>query len=99
MQPRKPGVVPAEPVTGRQTLFIVMPYSNRAKPGQPPRWRAETPTSFPTPERALRHAEKSVGRGGIVGSVVGKQTADAEAGEYSDPEIIGRFGETPEAAD
>lgn len=81
------------------TLYIVVPYSDRAAGKGAPRWRPGAATAFGDPNRALRAAEGCIGRGGVVGAIVGRQTADADAGDYAEPEIIGRFGRVPPVED
>ena len=93
-------VIPSsEPAIGSQTLYVVIPYSNRAQGGGPPLWRAETQSAFTHAGPALRHAETCIGRGGIIGAIVGRQSANVDTGEYPEPEIIGRLGRTPDEAD
>lgn len=81
---------------GLTTLYIVMPYADRSNGKGPAKWRPGAASSFTDPNRALRTAESCIGKGGIVGAIVGRQTAEADLGEWSEPEIIGRFGRTPE---
>lgn len=96
LPPQMPIARAAERSSTLTTLYIVMPYADRATGNGPPKWRPGPASSFPDPNRALKFAENCIGKGGTVGAIVGRQTADVDLGEWSEPEIIGRFGRTPE---
>lgn len=99
LPPQVPVAMAAERSTSRTTLYIVQPYADRAAGKGAPKWRAGTPSSFTDPNRALRAAENCIGKGGTVGAIVARQTAEPDLGEWSEPEIIGRFGRVPEIED
>lgn len=49
-------------------------------------------------QNAHARAEKLMAGGRILGADVVKQTADPDAGEYGEPEYLGRHGRVPELA-
>jgi hypothetical protein len=99
LPPQMPVARAAERTASRATLYIVQPYADRAAGKGAPRWRAGTASSFTDPNRALRAADACIGKGGTVGAFVARQTAEPDLGEWSEPEIIGRFGRVPELED
>ncbi len=48
-------------------------------------------------QEGLRRAERALQGGSILGAQVVRMTHDDAAGEFSDPEFLGRVGQVPDA--
>ena len=48
-------------------------------------------------EEGLRRAERAVASGSILGAQVVRMTHDDDAGEFADPEFLGKVGRVPDA--
>ncbi len=75
------------------THIIYQPYitgpRGTLKPGQA--------ISCRTAEDGLRRAERALAGGSIVGAQVVSMTHDDDAGEFGDPQFLGRVGKVPDA--
>ena len=49
-----------------------------------------------TPADAMRKAEFSIGKGAVIGALAYSIEADHEFEDYSEPVVLGRFGQTPD---
>ena len=49
------------------------------------------------PEEGLRRAERAMAGGSILGGEVVRMTHDDDAGDFGEPEYLGKFGRVPDA--
>lgn len=77
----------------RTTLICVDTYISAARG----RLAVKDHREFKTAEEALRRAEVSIDRGGVVGALAYTIEADHDFEDYSEPVVLGRFGRTPDA--
>jgi hypothetical protein len=75
-----------------ETLFVCQPFI-RDKRG---RLRRDAARLHKTETAARTQAMRAVEGGSAAGAVVLRQTADIEAGDYDEPEMLATFGEIPE---
>jgi hypothetical protein len=75
-----------------ETLFVCQSFV-RDKRG---RLRPDVARLHKTEASARTQAMRAVEAGSAAGAVVLRQTADAEAGDYDEPEMLVSFGEIPE---
>jgi len=59
--------------------------------------KAGTAMACRSPEDGLRRAERALESGSILGAQVVRVTHDDDAGEFSDPEYLGKVGRVPDA--
>ena len=75
------------------TRIIYQPYvagpRGALKPG--------TAIACRSAEEGLRRAERALQGGSILGAQVVRMTHDDDAGEFGDPEFLGRIGQVPDA--
>ena len=59
--------------------------------------KAGTPIACRSPEEGIRRAERALAGGSILGAQVVRVTHDDDAGEFGEPEFLGKFGRVPDA--
>ena len=74
------------------TQVIYQPYVAGARGSL----KAGVAVACRSPEDGLRRAERAMAGGSILGAQVVRVTHDDDAGEFGDPEYLGRFGRVPE---
>lgn len=73
-----------------ETIHIVQPFARPARQGFMPK----LPQQFATAEEAAQRAE--VIASSYAGVIAYSMDVDEDAGEYSDPRVLARYGELPE---
>ena len=58
--------------------------------------KAGTPVSCRSSEAGIPRAERALAGGSILGAQIVRVTHDDDAGEFGEPEFLGRFGRTPD---
>ena len=58
--------------------------------------KAGVAISCRSPEEGIRRAERAMSMGSILGAQVVRMTHDDDAGEFGEPEYLGRFGRVPD---
>ncbi len=58
--------------------------------------KAGTAVACRSAEDGLRRAEKALENGSILGAQIVRMTHDDDAGEFGDPEYLGRVGRVPD---
>lgn len=59
--------------------------------------KAGTAIACRSPEEGLRRAERALENGSILGAQIVRVTHDDDAGEFGDPEFLGKVGRVPDA--
>lgn len=75
------------------TQIIYQPYLRGARGAL----KAGTPVACRTAEAGLLRAERALAAGSILGAQIVRVSHDDDAGEFAEPEFLGRVGEVPEA--
>ena len=58
--------------------------------------KAGTAIACRSPEEGIRRAERALAGGSILGAQVVRVTHDDDAGEFGEPEFLGKLGRVPE---
>lgn len=75
------------------TQIIYQPYLRGARGSL----KAGTPVVCRTADAGLLRAERALAAGSIVGAQIVSVSHDDDAGEFAEPEFLGRVGQVPES--
>lgn len=73
------------------TIYIAQPFSRRGR-----RLVPGVQAKMPSEQDARRRAERLASATGNVGAIAMSLTGDVDSGDFDEPVILARFGETPE---